>query len=144
MVTPNNNTTPSDVNTLNSGLLLCTTLILPCSYAYYCITSFNEHTKYTTSVAAISNFIPSLKHLIIFWSIIEFLFYFYFLYTRKRLQQTTKPAKPLNQIERASLFWNCVQTINNIEEWSEGWFYYKEDYTHPKFKEIQRENLALW
>jgi hypothetical protein len=56
-----------------------------------------------------------------------------------------KPKKPLQtQLERTRLFWNCVQTINDVQVWSEGWFYYQKDYSHPQFKDIQRENMALW
>lgn len=83
--------------------------------------------------------------MIVLWCIIlEISFYFYFVYTRNRLQTISKPKVPLNQLERTNIFWNCLQTIDNISTWSEGWFYYKKDYSHPKFKEIQRDNLAVW
>lgn len=121
---------------LSTAKLLGSTIVLsvvPCAYAF------------TSSIKETSLFISSvIKVSLIMWTIIEFLFYIYFLYARKRLQQTNKPHKPLNQIERESLFWNCVQTIDNVATWSEGWFYYKKGYTHPKFKDIQRENMALW
>lgn len=106
--------------------------VIPCAYAF---TSVRESPDFFTNV---------IKALIVIWSLIEILFYIYYLNARKRLQQTNKPHKPLNQVERANLFWNCVQTIDNITTWSEGWFYYKKDYSHPTFQEIHRENLALW
>lgn len=81
---------------------------------------------------------------IFLWCIFEVLFYFYFVYSRNRLQAQTKPKIPLSQLERSNLFWNCLQTIDDISSWSEGWFYYKKDYSHPKFKDIQRDNLAVW
>jgi hypothetical protein len=109
-------------------LLLSSLLVLPCSYTY--IISTNRKTNIITFA--------------IVWSLIELVFYFYFINTRNRLQQTTKPKKPLNQQEREALFWNCVKSIHTIHTWAEGWFYYKKDYSHPQFKDIQRENLALW
>lgn len=131
-----------------NNTLLFTLLILPCSCVAYISTISNGTADASIIYSHISssfyNLSPIFQKLILFWGIIELAFYIYFLHSRQRLQQTSKPAKSLTQIERSSLFWNCVQTINNIETWSEGWFYYKKDHTHPQFKEIQRENMALW
>jgi hypothetical protein len=118
-----------------SGILL---LVVPCSCAYI---STAIATKETTFLIL---FIPLFTTTISLWLFIELLFYVHFLYTKNRLQQTTKPKKALNQLERASLFWNCVQTINDVSTWSEGWFYYKKDHSHPKFQDIRRENMAIW
>lgn len=116
-------------NLLGSAIVVS---LVPCAYAFAAI----KETRLLISSVTKGSFI--------IWSIIEFLFYIYYLHARKRLQQTNKPHKPLNQMERARLFWNCVQTIDDVATWSEGWFYQKKDHTHPDFKDIQRENLALW
>lgn len=130
----------------NNILLLSLLFVLPCSCVAYI--SINGTTDASIIYSRLSskfyNLSPLFQKLIIFWSVVEFAFYFYFVYTRQRLQATSKSAKSLTQRERSSLFWNCVQTINDIEIWSEGWFYYKQDHSHPQFKEIQRENMALW
>ncbi|KAI8647761.1 Alpha/Beta hydrolase protein [Parasitella parasitica] len=82
--------------------------------------------------------------LTVIWACLEIAFFVYFVNALQKLQQTTKPKKPLDQSERTSLFWNCVHTIPDLSTWAEGWFYYKNDCSHPKFSEIKRENLALW
>lgn len=130
----------------NNILLFSLLLVLPCSCVAYISTNGTTDASiiYSRLSSKFYNLSPLFQRLIIFWSALELAFYFYFVYTRQRLQATSKPAKSLTQRERSSLFWNCVQTINDIESWSEGWFYYKKDHSHPQFKEIQRENMALW
>lgn len=126
-------------------LLLSSILILPCSCAYI---SAKSNGRETSLYKFISTNIDIMKPYIIavsiMWACLEMGFFVYFTNVRDRLQQTTKPKKPLNLSERTSLFWNCVQTIVDLPSWAEGWFYYKKDHSHPTFSEIKRENLALW
>ncbi|CEP10089.1 hypothetical protein [Parasitella parasitica] len=87
---------------------------------------------------------PYIITLAVIWACLELAFFVYFVNVRQKLQETTRPKKPLDQSGRTSLFWNCVHTIPDLPLWAEGWFYYKKDHSHPKFSEIKRENLALW
>lgn len=158
--TTNTTTTNTTLQSTTQKLLL--SLVVPCLCAAYissvvitsAVTTHNNSSS-TGKETTLFNFIIStlynlstttaiLTTTLTLWLFIELLFYVYFIYTKRRLQQITKPKKPLTELERASLFWNCVQTIDNITEWSEGWFYYKKDYSHPQFQDIKRENMALW
>lgn len=126
-------------------LLLSSILILPCSCAYISATSNARETALYRLVATnIEMMKPYIVAVSIMWACLEIGFFVYFSSVRQRLQQTTQPNKPLTLSERTSLFWNCVQTIVDLPSWAEGWFYYKRDHSHPAFKEIKRENLALW
>jgi hypothetical protein len=37
-----------------------------------------------------------------------------------------------------------MDTIEEVESWSVGWFYYAHDMSHPTPDQIYRENVALW
>jgi hypothetical protein len=117
-------------------------LLISCLFALPYIAS--QTSLFKTLSFSIYHISPCIIPLAIVWSLVELAFYYYFINTRDRLQQTTKPKKPLNQREREALYWNCVKSIGTINTWAEGWFYYKKDHSHPQFKDIQRENLALW
>ncbi|KAL0138174.1 hypothetical protein V8B55DRAFT_1535708 [Mucor lusitanicus] len=113
-------------------LLLSSILILPCSCAYISATSSARETALYKLIATnIDMMKPYMVALSITWACLEAGFFVYF-------------SNPLNLSERTSLFWNCVQTIVDLPSWAEGWFYYRKDHSHPAFKEIKRENLALW
>lgn len=127
-----------------SVLLVSGLLVIPCSCAYITISHPRGQTLFKSLSAGSHHISPYIIPFAVAWSLIELAFYFYFIHTKNRLQQTTKPKKPLNQRERKDLYWNCLKSIDTINIWSEGWFYYKNDHSHPQFKDIQRENLALW
>lgn len=80
----------------------------------------------------------------IVWILCECLFYIHFIYTKNRLQKINKPKRPLTNQERIKIYYECLHTIQDIQSWAEGWFYYPHDRSHPPFKEIKRDNLALW
>ncbi|KAI8881873.1 alpha/beta-hydrolase [Backusella circina FSU 941] len=86
--------------------------------------------------------IPS--SIVFLWIMVESLFYINFVYNRNRLQAHIKPNIPLTKQKRTELFWNCVHTVKDIKSWSEGWFYYANDYSHPHISDIKRDNFALW
>ncbi|KAG1451125.1 hypothetical protein G6F46_010283 [Rhizopus delemar] len=56
----------------------------------------------------------------------------------------SQPKRPLTNQERIKIYYECLHTIQDIQSWAEGWFYYPHDRSHPPFKEIKRDNLALW
>ncbi|KAI9472183.1 MAG: hypothetical protein EXX96DRAFT_583162 [Benjaminiella poitrasii] len=126
-------------SSVSKAILLLSLVVLPCSCAYITATSHGRKTSLYDMILS-----PLVLKSVLVWIVFEIMFYLYFLRTKKRLQQTTKPKKSLNKSERTNLFWNCVHTIPDLTSWSEGWFYYKKDYSHPSFKDIHRENLALW
>lgn len=120
------NTTNTTITTTNNiipkGLMFSLIILLPLPCAYM-------NTYYS---------------LMLVYALVEILFYINFNIQKRKLQAMTQPAHPLTLAQRKSLFWNCVHTIKDVSSWSEGWFYYKKDHSHPSFKDIKRDNMALW
>jgi hypothetical protein len=131
------NATSSPLTTKSSAkslvALLSALLVIPATCAYL--------------ISIITTLHPPLiipSSIVLLWIMIETLFYINFVYSRNRLQAHIKPNIPLTKQQRTALFWNCVHTIKDIKTWSEGWFYYADDYTHPSITDIKRDNFALW
>jgi hypothetical protein len=123
--------------------LVVISLVVPSSCAY--VTSMITNGE-PLLISKLPEYLHALSLYWLFriWIVSEIIFYFNFLYKRSTLQLKIKPEAPLNKQQRTELFWNCVYTIKDLKSWCEGWFYYKNDHSHPSISEIREENLALW
>lgn len=89
--------------------------------------------------------VTMLRTILWIWLVTEILFGMYFLQRRKHLQASATPPK-LTRNERQALFETCVQTVNDIESYLSGWFYYyyNDKRIKPPLADIYRGNLAQW
>ncbi|KAI8384380.1 Alpha/Beta hydrolase protein [Radiomyces spectabilis] len=128
--------------------IVVTTLFLVCivPHVYSLMAVVKTETPLRTFVRFVGPavLIPIITIVVYGWLAFEVLFWIYFLIQRRRLQQPRYPTRRLTKDERTALFWNCVHTIKDPEEWCVGWFYRRHDCSHPAFTEIRRENFALW
>ncbi|CAO3614637.1 unnamed protein product [Cunninghamella blakesleeana] len=86
-----------------------------------------------------------MSYVIGFWVlIVESGFYIYHKIELSRLQQFKKAIKPLDLDQRTKLYWDCVQSVTDVQIWTKGWFYYSDTMSHPQFSEIYRDNMAEW
>jgi hypothetical protein len=85
--------------------------------------------------------LTSLTH---YWLAGEVIFFFNFWNNRRILQRPSAPITT-SKAKRTALFWNCVHTINDIEEWFCGWFYIDDgNNTRASFDQIRRGNVETW
>jgi hypothetical protein len=94
--------------------------------------------------ASFSTHIPLMTSLIHYWLATEVIFFFNFWNNRRILQRTSPPITT-SKAERTTLFWNCVHTIQDVEEWFCGWFYIDDgNNTRATFDQIRKGNVETW
>jgi hypothetical protein len=114
---------------------------------YYVWTGESVIIYHLLSTALPNSFIkhaPLLTSLVHYWLAAEVIFFFNFWNSRRILQRACPPVRT-SRAERTALFWNCVHTIQNVEEWFCGWFYIEDgNNTRPSFEQIRQGNVETW
>lgn len=118
------------------------------SYALYYVwtgeSAIIYHILITNLPSSFTHHAALLTCLIHYWLAAEVIFFSNFWNSRRILQQTC-PAIRTSKAERTALFWNCVHTIQNVEEWICGWFYIDDgNNTRPPFEQIRQGNVETW
>ncbi|KAI7864511.1 Alpha/Beta hydrolase protein [Spinellus fusiger] len=88
--------------------------------------------------------IPILSNILHIWLVLEVLFWIFFLTTRNRLQAERSNVKTMPKESRQVLFNNCIEAIDDIEQWVTGWYYDATTIENPKFEDIKKDNLYEW
>ncbi|KAF0374515.1 Alpha/Beta hydrolase protein [Gigaspora margarita] len=88
-----------------------------------------------------TEFLYSFSDFLHYWLGFELIFFVYFQVTKSRFQSHLPPVVPSKQV-RQELINFCFHTIDEFENWIEGWF----NIGHKKstVNQIYRDNLAEW
>ncbi|KAG2188279.1 hypothetical protein INT44_001032, partial [Umbelopsis vinacea] len=118
------------------------------SYLVYYVwtgeTAVIHHVLSNSTPASVTTHIPLLTSLIHYWLAAEVIFFFNFWNNRRILQRTSPPITT-SKAERTQLYWNCVHTIQDVEEWFCGWFYIDDgNNTRATFDQIRKGNVETW